>query len=266
MTLSPKALAFVGLVGLLPWGLAATPRQRLSQKIYRQRLTAPGASTEGSQRLRQGSRVSAPIAPGGLPAGPGGAFCAGSEPQSDLGTTERATLTGALGRLVSRQRRPHVAVMQIDAKRLKEDCATAQTALAGSGGAHRSTGATAIIEPILPLIREFRAQKYGWAAIAAALAAQGVTQGSDRRPISARRLTALISAINKRVQLREARLAGRANRGDLAPLPANSHGLSLSTDLQRTDFATAIASDSEETIRHQEFEDRVRSLLKKDPI
>jgi hypothetical protein len=156
--------------------------------------------------------------------------------------------------------------MQIDAKRLKEDCATAQTALAGSGGAHRSTGATAIIEPILPLIREFRAQKYGWAAIAAALAAQGVTQGSDRRPISARRLTALISAINKRVQLREARLAGRAKRGDLAPLPANSHGLSLSTDLQRTDFATAIASDSEETIRHQEFEDRVRSLLKKDPI
>ena len=175
-------------------------------------------------------------------------------------------LTGTLGRLVSRRRRPHVSFMLIDSKRLKKDCAAAQTTLAGSGGAHRTTGATAIIEPILPLIREFRAQRYSWAAIAAALAAQGVTQGSDRRPITARRLTALISAINKRVRRREDRFAGRARRRDLAPLQANSHSLALSTDLERTDVAPAIASDSEETIRHQEFEDRVRSLLREGPV
>jgi hypothetical protein len=175
-------------------------------------------------------------------------------------------LTGTLGRLVSRQRRPHVAFMQIDSKRLTNDCATAQAALAGSGHTHRSTGATAMIEPILPSIREFRAQRYSWAAIAAALAAQGVTQGVDRSPITARRLTALISAIDKRERHREARLAGRAKRGDLAPLQGNSHALALSTDLQRTDAATDIASDSEETIRHQEFEDRVRSLLREDLI
>ena len=156
--------------------------------------------------------------------------------------------------------------MLIDSKRLMKDCANAQATLAATGYARRRTGATAVIEPILPLIRELRARKHSWAAIAAALAKQGVVQGVDREPITARRLTALISAINNRVRQQEARLSGRAKRRDLAPLPANSHTLALSTDLQRTDVATAIASDSEETIRHQEFEDRVRSLLKKDPI
>src|SRR5674476_202493 len=141
--------------------------------------------------------------------------------------------------------------MLIDSKRLTKDSADAQAAMAANGLARRRTGATAVIEPLLPLIRELRARKHSWAAIATALAKQGVVQGVDREPITARRLTALISAINKRVQLRENRSAGRARRRDLAPLQANSHGLSLSTDLQRQDVATAIASDSEETIRHQ---------------
>jgi UDP-N-acetylglucosamine enolpyruvyl transferase len=170
-----------------------------------------------------------------------------------------------LARLAFLNRDPHVANMSIDSKRLTKDCASAQATLAANGHALRRTGATAIIEPILPLILELRAQKHSWAAIAAALAKQGVVQGVDREPITARRLTALISAINNRVRQQEARLSGRAKRRDLAPLPANSHGLALSTDLQRQDVATAIASDSEETIRHQEFEDRVRSLMKKDP-
>lgn len=163
-------------------------------------------------------------------------------------------------------RDPHVAIMSIDSKRLTNDCTSAQVALAANGHALRRTGATAIIEPILPLIRELRARKHSWAAIAAALAKQGVVQGVDREPITGRRLTALISAINKRVRRQEARLSGRAKRRDLAPLPASSHGLVLSTDLQRTDVTTAIVSDSEETIRHQEFEDRVRSLLREGPV
>jgi hypothetical protein len=170
-----------------------------------------------------------------------------------------------LAQLAFLNRDPHLANMAIDSKRLTKDCATAQAALAANGHVLRRPGATAIIEPILPLIRELRVQKHSWAAIAAALAAQGVTQGADRRPIAARRLTALISAINKRERRHEARLAGRARRRDLVPLPTNSHTLALSTDLQRTGVAIAIEGDSEETIRHREFEDRVRSLLKKDP-
>jgi hypothetical protein len=172
----------------------------------------------------------------------------------------------ALARLAFLDRDPHLANMSIDSKRLTKDCANAQATLAANGHALRRTGATAIIEPILPLIRELRARKHSWAAIAAALAKQGVIQSADREPITPRRLTALISAINKRVRGQEARLSGRAKRRDLAPLPASSHTLALSTDLQRKDVPTAVASDSEEVIRHQEFEDRVRSLLKKDPV
>jgi hypothetical protein len=170
-----------------------------------------------------------------------------------------------LARLAFLNRDPHLANMSIDSKRLTKDCANAQATLAANGHGLRRTGATAIIEPILTLILEFRAQKRSWAAIAAALAKQGVVQGVDREPITGRRLTALISAINKRERRRDADLADRTKRRDLAPLRANSHTLALSTDQQRTDVATAIASDSEEMIRHQEFEDRVRSLLKQDP-
>jgi hypothetical protein len=152
--------------------------------------------------------------------------------------------------------------MLIDSKRLTKDCATAQAALAAHGHARRRTGATAVIEPLLPIIRELRARKHSWAAIATALARQGVVQGVNREPITARRLTALISAINKRVRRQEERSAGRAKRRDLAPLPASSHRLTLSTDLQQTEGAAVVAADSEASIRHQEFEDRVRSLLK----
>jgi hypothetical protein len=81
-----------------------------------------------------------------------------------------------LARLAFLNRDPHLANMPIDSKRLTEDCATAQAARADSDYPHRNTGATAIIEPVLPLIRELRAQKFSWAAIASALAAQGVVQ------------------------------------------------------------------------------------------
>ena len=238
----------------------------MNQKYIGYRLTAPGAPTEGLQRFRQGSRVLAPIALVALPAGSGGPFYAEPElPPIYARLNERLNLA-ALARLAFLNRDPHLANMSIDSKRLTKDCANAQAALAANGHGLRRTGATAIIEPILPLIRELRARKHSWAAIAAALAKQGVVQGVDREPITGRRLTALISAINKRVQGCENRSAGRARRRDLAPLQGNSHTLSLSTDLQRTDITTAIVSNSEETIRHQEFEDRVRSLLKKDPI
>jgi hypothetical protein len=168
--------------------------------------------------------------------------------------------------LAFRNRDPHFANMQIDSKRLTKDCAAAQAASKGACHAHRNTGATAIIELVLPLIWQLRAQKFSWAAIASALAAQGVVQGSDRRPITGRRLTALISAINKRERRREARLSSRTKRRDLAPMPPSSHTLALSTDLHRPNGTTTVtATDSEATIRHQEFDDRVRSLLRVDP-
>jgi hypothetical protein len=154
--------------------------------------------------------------------------------------------------------------MSIDSKRLTKDCATAQAALAANGHARRRTGATAVIEPILPLIRELRARNHSWAAIAAALVKQGVVQGVDREPITARRLTALISAINKRVRRQEERSAGRAKRRDLAPLPKQTHTLALSADLKSPATAANIVTASEEDFRREEFDDRVRSLLKEE--
>jgi hypothetical protein len=171
----------------------------------------------------------------------------------------------ALARLAFLNRDPHLANMSIDSRRLTKDCESAQAALAARGHVLRRTGATAVIEPILPLIQELRTQKHSWAAIAAALSAQGVVQGTDRKSISARRLTALISAINKRVRRQQEQSAERTKRRDLA-LQANPHTLALSTDLQQMDAEADIATESEETIRQQGFEDRVRSLLKKDPI
>src|SRR5450759_1287888 len=154
--------------------------------------------------------------------------------------------------------------MHINAKRLTKDCLNAQSVLAASGRVHCGTGATAIIEPVLPLIRDLRKQKHSWAAIAAALARQGVVQGVDRQPITPRRLTALISAINKRELRRAEYLAGRFRRQDLSPVQARSHRLALSTDLVPTNVAANVVADSEEQIRRREFEDRVRSLMKKD--
>jgi len=78
---------------------------------------------------------------------------------------------------------------------LKKDCAAAQTALAGSGGAQRTTGATAIIEPILPLIREFRAQKIQLGRNSRRISRpRGHAGGRSKARSSPRRLTALISS------------------------------------------------------------------------
>jgi len=171
----------------------------------------------------------------------------------------------ALAQLAFREWHPYVAKMQINAKRLTKDCLNAQSALATSGCGHRGTGATAIIEPVLSLIRDLRKEKHSWSAIAAALARQGVVQGSDRQPITARRLTALIAAIEKRVRRQAECQRGRGLRQDLAPSQTRSHTLALSVDLKPTSAAADTDSDSEETIRRREFEDRVQSLMKKDP-
>ena len=154
--------------------------------------------------------------------------------------------------------------MSIDSKRLTKDCANAQAAMAANGLARRRTGATAVIEPVLPLIQELRARKQSWAAIATALAKQDVVQGNDRKPITGRRLTALICAINKRVRRQAEKSAGRAKRRDLVPLPQQTHTLSLSADLSAPAVAATIVTASEEDFRREEFDDRVRSLLQKD--
>jgi hypothetical protein len=158
----------------------------------------------------------------------------------------------------------YVAEMRIDAKRLTKDCARAQTTLAANGNAPCRTGATAIIEPVLPLIRDLRRQKHGWGAIAVALGRQGVVQGADRKPITPRRLTALIAAIEKRVRRQAKHLESRFRRQDLAPSQTKAHTLALSTDLVPTEVSTHAVTDSEEQIRRRDFQERVQPLMKED--
>lgn len=152
--------------------------------------------------------------------------------------------------------------MPIDAKRLTKDCARAHTALAANGNAHCRTGATAIIEPVLPLIRDLRKQKHSWEAIAVALGRQGVVQGVDRKPITPRRLTALIAAIDKRERQHTERQRGRGLRQDLAQLGAHGSSLTLSDDLANTAPPANFTEDSEERIRREALEG-LQTLLKK---
>ncbi|WP_143099535.1 hypothetical protein [Bradyrhizobium sp. cf659] len=78
----------------------------------------------------------------------------------------------------------------------------------------RRTGATEIITAALSTIEHLRAENVPWEVIAAALAKQGAVQCADRKPLTGRRLCALLSAIRKR----EARRARKRRVGaDLVP-------------------------------------------------
>lgn len=156
----------------------------------------------------------------------------------------------------------YVGDMPINAERLTKDCAKAHAALAANGNASFRTGATAIIEPVLPLIRDLRRQKRGWKAIASALASQGVVQGVDRKPISARRLTALIAAIEKRERRQTQRQRGRGLRQDITQLSADGSRLTLSDDLANVVPPPTVSDDSEERIRREALKG-LQTLLKK---
>ena len=156
----------------------------------------------------------------------------------------------------------YLAEMPIDAKRLTKDCARVQTVLAANCNAPCRTGATAIIEPVLPLIRDLRRQKHGWVAIAAALGRQGVVQGVVRKPISARRLTALIAAIDKRERRHTERQRGRGLRQDIAQHRKPTSRLTLSDDLADMVPSATASHDSEERIRREALES-LQTLLKK---
>jgi hypothetical protein len=156
----------------------------------------------------------------------------------------------------------YVAEMQIDAKRLTKDCAKTQKVLATNGNAPCRTGATAIIEPVLPLIRDLRKQKHSWKVIASALGRQGVVQGVDRKPITPRRLTALIAAVEKRERRHTESQRGRGLRQDLAQQRKPTSRLTLSDDLADMVPSTTASDVSEERIRREALEG-LQTLLKK---
>lgn len=128
----------------------------------------------------------------------------------------------------------------------------------------QGAGAMAAIRENLAAIEALRSGGATWAAIAAGLAAQGVTQ-RDGGPITDKRLTALIDSIKRQDARRRARAEKRALRLDLARVPPSSQqarvGLAAELRAQPEQATVPPQGDAEEAIRRQQFE-AIQSLLK----
>lgn len=166
--------------------------------------------------------------------------------------------------------------MKIDFKRLQSDVEGRKLARGKSSLRRPKTGATAAIREVLPQLERMHAEGATWAEIAEALSAQGLTQG-DSKPLTGRRLTALIHNI----KMREKTLLGPlhvadgdgAKRSTPSPSPRlvrrqgtrpAKHGLTLSADLNAISPVkrSRVAGIDEEQLRRNEF-DRHAHLLKK---
>ncbi|MEN3214101.1 hypothetical protein PUR23_29405 [Methylorubrum populi] len=104
--------------------------------------------------------------------------------------------------------------MPLDPKRLARDAKRAQAQRPDTGIGRETTGVTRAVRAGLPVIRQLRAAGVTWAAIAEAMSAQGVTQGAGT-PLSATRLTAIVTQVEAQIRRKAEREAGRRSRSDL---------------------------------------------------
>lgn len=104
--------------------------------------------------------------------------------------------------------------MPLDPKRLARDANRAQAKRPDTGIGRETTGVTRAVRAGLPVIRQLRAAGVTWAAIAEAMSAQGVTQGAGT-PLSATRLTAIVTQVEAQIRRKAEREAGRRSRSDL---------------------------------------------------
>jgi len=154
---------------------------------------------------------------------------------------------------------------KLDLKRLRADIAKHENEKASAPAARRLTGAMAIVRDNLAEIEALNAAGKSWAAIAAALAQQGVTQG-ENQPITARRLTALIASVKREATRQEAKLESRAQRRDLSPTKSSeqtrtARRLAPELTRQRSD-TPPVATMTEEEIRRANF-DKHSALFRK---
>jgi len=123
------------------------------------------------------------------------------------------------------------------------------------------TGATEAVSTALPEILQLRSEGVRWAAIAAALAKQGLVEGPDKRPLSTRRLTALVSQIVARDRARADRARARTLRPDLVvTMPATKPLLTLAPELTTSKQAEH-TEITEEQIRRENLS-AIQHLLK----
>lgn len=113
--------------------------------------------------------------------------------------------------------------------------------LAKGGETARPAGTTAIIRDLLPEIERMRSEdKASWQVIAAALANQGVTEGVDKKPISALRLTSIVTKLRARAKAEAEGRKGREGRADVAgqaAAPASSEAAPTAAKRSRAQLA-----------------------------
>ena len=146
--------------------------------------------------------------------------------------------------------------MPLDSKKLHQDALRLQKA--------RQVGTTKAVRDALPVIRELRKKEVSWAAIAQALAEQGVVQGKDRIPLTTSRLTALVSQIEA-LERKKALKFGDRDRADTTARPVRpAHRLTLSADLIRPAGTSDFQRPStEDELRQAAFE-KLQTVLKKE--
>ena len=129
------------------------------------------------------------------------------------------------------------------------------------------SNAMATIRENLKAIEALRREGATWDAIAAGLAAQGVSH-RDGQPLTGKRLTALIDSIRRQNAQRQDRQDKRLRRPDLARAPPNPAqarlGLAAELLAATEQAAPTPTGDTEEVIRRQQYE-ATKSLFKKGP-
>ena len=117
----------------------------------------------------------------------------------------------------------------IDRRKLLKDAPRLENTLPRSTP---KTGVTKAVSTALPEIQKLRSEGVRWAAIAAALAEQGIFEGRNKQPISERRLSALFSQVIARDCARIERSRARTRRPDLvAAGPVTKPSLKLAPEL-----------------------------------
>lgn len=131
-----------------------------------------------------------------------------------------------------------------------------------------ASGTYAAIREALTAIEAMRANGIAWRAIADALGQQGITQrqGNSEIPITASRLTSLVSDLKSRQAKAESKQAGRMSRADLSKRPlkseqSNQFALADELNVKPRDDKSVSHIDDEETIRRAQF-DAMKGLLK----
>lgn len=110
--------------------------------------------------------------------------------------------------------------MPLDPRRLARDAKTLEAKRPAGAIGRETTGVTRAVRALMPAIRELREAGVRWAAIAEALARQGVV-GPDGKPMKANRLTAVVDRIEQGQQRKVAKVQVRSRRPDFArPPPA----------------------------------------------